>query len=127
MRLKFGVGLRGRIHVTEVNLQIYLPTSPIIMFNKLDQFCAQVSNTPDEASEAPFSNFRVGQTVVARIVAEANHSASKGKGYLWELSVKPEVLKGKANKSLKYFFDKNLLELIYFFELYFKAWSRFQP
>ncbi|KAE8649759.1 rRNA biogenesis protein RRP5 [Cucumis sativus] len=69
MRLKFGVGLRGRIHVTEV------------------------SNTPDEASEAPFSNFRVGQTVVARIVAEANHSASKGKGYLWELSVKPEVLK----------------------------------
>ncbi|KAL4021140.1 hypothetical protein IC575_019931 [Cucumis melo] len=66
MRLKFGVGLRGRIHVTEV------------------------SNTPDEASEAPFSNFRVGQTVVARVV---DHSANKGKGYLWELSVKPEVLK----------------------------------
>ncbi|XP_038881067.1 rRNA biogenesis protein RRP5 isoform X2 [Benincasa hispida] len=69
MRLKFGTGLRGRVHVTEV------------------------SNMLDETSEAPFSNFRVGQTVVARIVAEANHSANKKKGCLWELSVKPDVLK----------------------------------
>ncbi|CAK9319362.1 unnamed protein product [Citrullus colocynthis] len=69
MRLKFGVGLRGRVHVTEV------------------------SNMLHETSEAPFGNFRVGQTIVARIVAEANHSANKKKGYLWELSVKPDVLK----------------------------------
>lgn len=75
------------------------------MFYKLDQCRAQVSNMLHETSEAPFGNFRVGQTIVARIVAEANHSANKKKGYLWELSVKPDVLKGKANKSLKYFFD----------------------
>ncbi|XP_022966127.1 rRNA biogenesis protein RRP5 [Cucurbita maxima] len=69
MRLKFGVGLRGRVHITEV------------------------SNERDEITETPFSNFRIGQTIVARIVAEANHSGNKKKGYLWELSVKPEVLK----------------------------------
>ncbi|XP_022156044.1 rRNA biogenesis protein RRP5 isoform X2 [Momordica charantia] len=72
MRLKFGVGLRGRVHVTEV------------------------SNEHDETSEAPFSNFRVGQTVVARIVAEANRAANRRKGYLWELSVKPEALKDSS-------------------------------
>lgn len=70
------------------------------MFYNIDLCCVQVSNEHDETSEAPFSNFRVGQNVVARIVAEAKHSANKKKGSLWELSVKPEVLKGKSNKSL---------------------------
>ncbi|CAI0406524.1 unnamed protein product [Linum tenue] len=65
MKVKFGVGLRGRIHITEV------------------------ANAG--LSEDLFGDFRIGQTVTARIVAKAGQSENK-KGVQWELSTKPEVL-----------------------------------
>lgn len=65
MRLKFGIGFRGRIHITEVNDTCLL--------------------------ENPFSNFRVGQTVSARIIAKAGQSDNK-KSQLWDLSIKPKML-----------------------------------
>ncbi|CAN0879206.1 rRNA biogenesis protein RRP5 [Linum grandiflorum] len=65
MRVKFGAGLRGRIHATEV--------------------------TNAGVSEDPFSEFRIGQTLTARIVAKSGQSNNKN-GLLWELSVKAEVL-----------------------------------
>ncbi|KDP21906.1 hypothetical protein JCGZ_03044 [Jatropha curcas] len=65
MRLKFGIGFRGRIHITEVNNDCVL--------------------------EDPFANFRIGQTVTARIVAKASKVENK-KSNLWELSIKPKIL-----------------------------------
>ncbi|XP_065857406.1 rRNA biogenesis protein RRP5-like [Euphorbia lathyris] len=62
MRLKFGIGFRGRISITEVN---------------------------DDCVENPFEGFRIGQTVTARIVAKASKS---DKNKLWELSVKPKMI-----------------------------------
>ncbi|GMJ14782.1 Ribosomal RNA Processing 5 [Hibiscus trionum] len=63
LRLKFGIGFRGRVHITEVN--------------------------DDNLLEKPFGNFKVGQTITARVVGKANQ-----KGHLWDLSIKPSVLAG---------------------------------
>ncbi|XP_050226780.1 rRNA biogenesis protein RRP5 [Mercurialis annua] len=63
MRLKFGIGSRGRIHINEVN--------------------------DDCAREDPFTNFKIGQTVTARIVAKGSKA---DKNQLWELSIKPKML-----------------------------------
>lgn len=51
----------------------------------------------DNVLENPFSNFRVGQTVTARIVGKINHSDNKQKSYQFDLSVKPAVLTGNIN------------------------------
>ena len=48
LRLKFGIGFHGRVHIIEV--------------------------CDENVIENPFSNFRIGQTVSARIVAKANKS-----------------------------------------------------
>ncbi|KAL4342371.1 hypothetical protein GQ457_08G016920 [Hibiscus cannabinus] len=63
LRLKFGIGFRGRVHITEVN--------------------------DDNNLEKPFGNFKVGQTITARIVGKASQ-----KGHLWDLSIKPTMLAG---------------------------------
>lgn len=47
----------------------------------------------DNVLEDPFSNFRIGQTVTARIVSKANRSDKRN--YQWELSLKPKMLAGK--------------------------------
>lgn len=65
LRLKFGIGLRGRVHITE---------------------------SCDGNVEDPFSNYKIGQTVTARIVSNANKLDNTKKNFLWELSVKPTVL-----------------------------------
>ncbi|PQQ21311.1 rRNA biogenesis protein RRP5 isoform X1 [Prunus yedoensis var. nudiflora] len=69
LRLKFGIGFHGRVHITEVN---------------------------DELLEEPFNNFRIGQTVTARIVAKTNYSNSNKKSYQWDLSLKPTMLTGSC-------------------------------
>ncbi|OMO51868.1 hypothetical protein CCACVL1_29542 [Corchorus capsularis] len=65
LRLKFGIGFRGRVHITEVN--------------------------DDNVLENPFANFKIGQTITAKIVGKANQ-----KGHLWDLSVKPTMLAGDS-------------------------------
>ncbi|KAB2016493.1 hypothetical protein ES319_D08G100800v1 [Gossypium barbadense] len=54
LRLKFGIGFCGRVHITEVN--------------------------DNNVLEKPFGNFKVGQTITARIVG------------IWDLSIKPAML-----------------------------------
>ncbi|KAK7392757.1 hypothetical protein VNO78_21204 [Psophocarpus tetragonolobus] len=71
LKLKFGFGLRGRIHITEVHNGNVL--------------------------ENPFSSYKVGQTVTARIVAKPNESDGNWKGLQWELSVRPEMVTGPSD------------------------------
>ncbi|XP_057803676.1 rRNA biogenesis protein RRP5-like [Salvia miltiorrhiza] len=76
LRVKFGSGFNGRIHITEA--------------------------TDDNSADSPFSNYRVGQSLTARIVSKGNKTASS-RGYNgWELSIKPSLLKGytETSKSL---------------------------
>lgn len=51
----------------------------------------------DNIVEDPFSNFRIGQTLTAKIVSKTNKSESNKKLYQWELSIKPSLLTGKAS------------------------------
>lgn len=44
--------------------------------------------------ENPFSSYKVGQTVTARIVAKPNESDGNRKGSQWELSVRSEMVTG---------------------------------
>ncbi|CAM8882388.1 unnamed protein product [Rhodiola kirilowii] len=72
IRVKFGANSSGRIHITEV--------------------------TDEEACEHPFSSFKTGQSVTARIVGKskkADHSRIKQQ---WELSLKPSIVMGPANE-----------------------------
>lgn len=46
----------------------------------------------DNILENPFSSFRVGQTVTARIVGKINQSDNKQKSCQFDLSLKPGVL-----------------------------------
>ncbi|KAI9122039.1 hypothetical protein K1719_006728 [Acacia pycnantha] len=71
LKLKFGVALRGRIHITEVH-----------DINVL---------------ENPFASYKIGQTVTARIVAKPNESGSHRKGSQWELSVRSKMLAGTGD------------------------------
>jgi rRNA biogenesis protein RRP5 len=71
LRVNFGNSFRGRIHITEVN----------------------DASTSDE----PFAKFRVGQSISARVVAKPCHTDIK-KTQLWELSVKPAMLKGNPRE-----------------------------
>ncbi|KAI3518805.1 hypothetical protein L1887_07619 [Cichorium endivia] len=64
LKLKFGSGLHGRIHVTEVN--------------------------DDNNLENPFGDFKVGQTLTAKIVSKSKGENSNN--IRWDLSIKPSVL-----------------------------------
>ncbi|KAJ9541321.1 hypothetical protein OSB04_027827, partial [Centaurea solstitialis] len=69
IRLKFGSGLRGRIHVTEAS--------------------------EGNIVENPFGNFKIGQTLTARIVSKAKVENSNN--FRWDLSIKPSVLADQAD------------------------------
>ncbi|KAE9590105.1 putative ribosomal protein S1 [Lupinus albus] len=71
LKLKFGFGLHGRVHITEVH--------------------------DANGLENPFSGYRIGQTVTARIVAKPNEKDGKRMGSLWELSVKPKLIAGSGD------------------------------
>ncbi|XP_027934865.1 rRNA biogenesis protein RRP5 isoform X2 [Vigna unguiculata] len=71
LKLKFGIGLHGRIHITEVH------------------------NGNDLKN--PFSSYKIGQTVTARIVAKPNETDGNRKGSQWELSVRPEMVTGSSD------------------------------
>lgn len=44
--------------------------------------------------ENPFSKFKIGQLLDARIVVKPGESRKSEKGYQWELSVRPSLLTG---------------------------------
>ncbi|CAL0321523.1 unnamed protein product [Lupinus luteus] len=71
LKLKFGFGLHGRVHITEVHDA-----------NDL---------------ENPFSSYRIGQTLTARIVAKPNEKSGKRMGSQWELSVRPKLIAGSGD------------------------------
>ncbi|CAI8616647.1 unnamed protein product [Vicia faba] len=71
LELKFGFGLHGRVHITEVHDA-----------NDL---------------ENPFSGYKIGQTVTARIVSKPNDADSSRNGSRWELSVRPEMVTGSSD------------------------------
>ncbi|KAI0529621.1 hypothetical protein KFK09_002175 [Dendrobium nobile] len=66
--VKFGAGFHGKIHITEVD--------------------------DDRALENPFSNFRIGQLVNARIIAKVPYTGRIKNSFKWLLSLKPSILKG---------------------------------
>uniref|UniRef100_A0A5B7AEH9 rRNA biogenesis protein RRP5 n=1 Tax=Davidia involucrata TaxID=16924 RepID=A0A5B7AEH9_DAVIN len=70
LRLKLGSGFQGRVHITEAS--------------------------DDNVVEDPFNNFRVGQTLTARIVSKGNKSENNRENYQLELSIKPSVLTGST-------------------------------
>jgi len=55
-----------------------------------------------------FSKFKIGQLVNACIVAKVPQSGKKGKGYEWELSLRPSVLSGIFFLLLMCSFDRIL-------------------
>ncbi|KAL5082004.1 hypothetical protein RYX36_010425, partial [Vicia faba] len=71
LKLKFGFGLHGRVHITEVHDA-----------NDL---------------ENPFSGYKIGQTVTARIVSKPNDADRSRNGSRWELSVRPEMVTGSSD------------------------------
>lgn len=58
-------------------------------YNNFNFSLRQVND--DNVLENPFANFKIGQTITARVVGKANQ-----KGYLWDLSIKPTMLAGKT-------------------------------
>ncbi|GFP79860.1 protein rrp5 homolog [Phtheirospermum japonicum] len=70
VRVKFGSGSLGRVHVTEA--------------------------TDDNSTESPFSDYRIGQTLTARIVSNGRKSENVKGSYGCELSIKPSLLKGSG-------------------------------
>ncbi|CAA0842788.1 Unknown protein [Striga hermonthica] len=68
LRVKFGSGFLGRIHITEV--------------------------TDDSSTGNPFSEYRIGQTLSARIVSMGSKTENFKKAYGYELSIKPSLLSG---------------------------------
>lgn len=70
LMLKFGVSFHGRVHITEVSDDIRV--------------------------ENPFSKFRIGEIVMARIIAKTSHLDKKKKSHQWDLSLKPSLCSGST-------------------------------
>ncbi|KAI3794742.1 hypothetical protein L1987_37379 [Smallanthus sonchifolius] len=64
LKVKFGSGLHGRIHITEAS--------------------------DDNTLENPFSNNKVGQTITTKIVSKSK--AENSNNIRWDLSIRPSVL-----------------------------------
>ncbi|KAL3841171.1 hypothetical protein ACJIZ3_025762 [Penstemon smallii] len=70
LKMKFGSGFHGRIHVTEA--------------------------TDDNSTESPLSSYRIGQTLAARIISNGTKTENNKGNHRWELSIKPSLLKGSS-------------------------------
>ena len=84
----------------------------------------------DNVSENPFSNFRVGETVSARIVGKTNQSAGDKRSCQFDLSLKPSLVTGSIIflilfKVLSYTLSVSMFVLfflfifVFFFYIYF--------
>ncbi|KAJ8448113.1 hypothetical protein Cgig2_031837 [Carnegiea gigantea] len=89
LRLNFGSGFLGRVHITETNDQ--------------------------HDVENPFSIYKVGQTLTARVIGKCSLSEKNKKACLWELSLKPSILSGspvEGNKQMDVGFNYSVGQLI---------------
>lgn len=55
--------------------------------------------TDDNSAGSPFSNYKIGQTLTARIVSKGIRPENVKGCYGWELSIKPSLLKGNDYQS----------------------------
>ncbi|XP_076905789.1 rRNA biogenesis protein RRP5-like [Bidens hawaiensis] len=90
LKLKFGSGLHGQIHITEVS--------------------------DDNILENPFSSYKVGQTLTAKIVSKSKTEKSNNNIH-WELTIKPSVLADQsvvcASQDFSYSIGKNVNGFVY--------------
>lgn len=101
LRLKFGMGCHGRVHITEVSLlSCFLLVNIHMLESSVSVWCCfftdfktSIWQVNDDTKENPFSDFRIGQTLTARIVEKASQDHKK-KHHLSELSIRPRVLAG---------------------------------
>ncbi|KAK9723955.1 hypothetical protein RND81_05G036900 [Saponaria officinalis] len=75
LRVKFESGMRGRVYITETN--------------------------DEDVVEEPFSSYKVGQILAAKIVGKFPTPARNKNTSLWELSLKPSLLSGSSDMNLK--------------------------
>ncbi|CAK9145936.1 unnamed protein product [Ilex paraguariensis] len=94
LRLKFGSGFHGRVHITEA--------------------------VDNNVTEDPFSSFRIGQTLTAIIVSKSNMTEINRRNYQWELSIKPSMLTGSSeigdrlmNRDFKYTVGQHVTGFVY--------------
>ncbi|KAJ0705044.1 putative suppressor of forked, tetratricopeptide-like helical domain superfamily [Helianthus annuus] len=89
LKLKFGSGLHGRIHITEAS--------------------------DGNVSENPFSNYKIGQALTAKIVSKSK--VEKSSNIRFELSIKPSVLADKsvacASQDFSYSVGQNVTGFVY--------------
>ncbi|KAL9999138.1 putative suppressor of forked, tetratricopeptide-like helical domain superfamily [Helianthus debilis subsp. tardiflorus] len=89
LKLKFGSGLHGRIHITEVS--------------------------DGNVSENPFSNYKIGQALTAKIVSKSK--VEKSSNIRFELSIKPSVFADKsvacASQDFSYSVGQNVTGFVY--------------
>ncbi|KAF3794450.1 rRNA biogenesis protein [Nymphaea thermarum] len=71
------------------------------------EVCDHDDHQPFDLS--PFSKFRIGQTLMAKIIAKPSKLKDTAKSHTWELSVRPSVLSGKVETS-----DENSREDFHF-------------
>lgn len=75
IKLKFGSGLHGRMHITEIS--------------------------DDNGVDDLFKDYRVGQTLTAAIVSKMNKFENNHKSFQWELSIKPSLVGASGESRVK--------------------------
>lgn len=85
-------GLNDAVHQRLPSCWCSIYFSFSIFLNSWVPIYGQVQN--GSVLENPFSCYKVGQTVTARIVAKPNESDGNRKGSQWELSVRSEMVTG---------------------------------
>ncbi|XP_074276479.1 rRNA biogenesis protein RRP5 [Silene latifolia] len=81
LQVKFGSGLRGRVHITETN--------------------------DENVVEEPFSSYEVGQILTAKIIGKCPTAERNKNACLWELSLKSSLLSESMGRSLEMADDFN--------------------
>ncbi|KAK9062384.1 hypothetical protein SSX86_019570 [Deinandra increscens subsp. villosa] len=89
LKVKFGSGLHGRIHITEAS--------------------------DDNILENPFSNYKIGQTLTAKIVSKSK--VEKSNNIRWDLSIRSSVLADQsvvnAPEDFNYSIGQNVTAFVY--------------
>lgn len=67
--------------------------------------------------ENPFTKFRVGQLLNARIIAKGGHSGNGAKRSRWELSIRPSLTAGKQYDSSGFVVSLSYVYICIFYSL----------